>query len=296
MGRITKKISSSTAAWVALLLLILFVSGLTIGCSRGARHRVLSFFFDDVPPLDQTEDSSAADSLKLAALSERIHPDSAAVVQPTWSFHPTSEKRECTSCHDREQSFRLFDEPKNLCVSCHDQADAIVVHAPVEAGACVDCHNPHGSKNPRMLVEIDEALCFQCHNKEEVKPAEAVSLHTPVEAGNCLDCHNPHGTKNPSMLVEAPETLCFECHDVEHIKPSSNMYIHAPVEADACLDCHDPHGTQNPRMLVEAGQDLCFQCHDQEDIKSSESHEGIEDMVCYECHDPHNADNEYFIR
>ncbi|MFQ6114445.1 MAG: cytochrome c3 family protein [bacterium] len=245
MGRITKKISSSTAAWVALLLLILFVSGLTIGCSRGARHRVLSFFFDDVPPLDQTEDSSAADSLKLAALSERIHPDSAPLVQPTWSFHPTSEKRECTSCHDREQSFRLIDEPETLCLTCHGQADADVVHAPVEAGDCIACHNPHGTKNPYMLVALEDALCFQCHDQEEVKP-DTKYLHAPVEAGNCLDCHDPHGTKNRHLLVEPGQSLCFQCHYEEDVKSSE---AHEAIDDMACYECHDPHNADNEYFI-----------------------------------------------
>ncbi len=208
------------------------------GCSRTARHRVLTFFFDEVPSMDSAKYSVRADSLAIPALTAEIHSDSLLVANSTWFFHPLLNKKECMSCHDITASFRLFQEPENLCVNCHNQAKAAVVHAPVEEGACGECHAPHGSKNAHMLIETGAELCFQCHDDEEVKPVAASSLHTPVASGDCIECHNPHGSENPQMLLAVADELCFKCHNKEKIKTSET---HTDIGETKCDECHNPH-------------------------------------------------------
>lgn len=244
--QITKKIPAIPQIWTVLLLLFLMVSILTLGCSRSARHSMLDFFFDGVPPLEDAENVTASDSLDQTNLTSTIPSDSTISKIPQWTFHPKLESNECMTCHDQEQSFRLFDEPESLCVSCHDQADAAVVHAPVEAGTCTDCHNPHGSKNLYLLIETKDKLCFQCHDEEEVKPSGAEYIHEPVEAGACTDCHNPHSTTNPYMLVESGQALCFKCHDAAKI---TSIETHEGIEEMACYECHDPHNAENQYFI-----------------------------------------------
>ncbi|MFQ5752284.1 MAG: cytochrome c3 family protein [bacterium] len=217
-----------------------------MGCSRSARHGLLNFFFDDVPPLEESEDKAIADSLAQLNLTQETRTDSAIATDPIWSFHPAAEKKECTTCHDQKQSFSLFEEPENLCVSCHDQADATVVHAPVEEGDCVACHNPHGSKYPHLLIYKEVTLCFQCHDEEELKPTNAKYIHEPVESGACTTCHNPHGTINPYMLVEPGKKLCLQCHDAEGV---NFLETHAGLEEMVCYECHDPHKSDNEFLI-----------------------------------------------
>lgn len=194
MYPITKKISSTAEIRTVLLLFFLIVSSLAVGCSRATRHRIESFFFDGVPPLEET---ATVDSLEHMNLAHETQVDSTVAKAPTWSFHPASETNECKTCHDKQLSFRLIAEPDVLCSSCHDQAEGEFIHAPVEAGDCTDCHNPHGTKNPPLLTLAGQELCFQCHDEEDVKSAEA---HEGIGDTVCYECHDPHNADNEYFI------------------------------------------------------------------------------------------------
>lgn len=182
-----------------LLLLSLFI-GLSAACSPTARRRMLNIFFDGVPPLEQPKAANAADTLQHATGAEGMLPDTTTVIQPVFSFHPKLENSECKPCHDIGQSFRLYDEPEELCFKCHNQAGASQVHAPVEEGACTECHDPHGTKTPALLIENSNDLCYQCHDESDILPSDAKSTHAPVADGKCWQCHNPHSADNQYFL------------------------------------------------------------------------------------------------
>lgn len=193
----TQKNSSITEIWTVLLLFFLIVIGFTVGCSRATRHHIQSFFFDGVPPLEETESRAMVDSLEQMNLTHKTEVDSTIAKTPTWSFHPAPEKNECKTCHDKQQSFRLIAEPEVLCSSCHEQAEGTFIHAPVEAGECTVCHNPHGTKTPQLLTIAGQELCFQCHDEEELKSAEA---HEGLGDTVCYECHDPHNADNEYLI------------------------------------------------------------------------------------------------
>ncbi len=183
--------TSSPGRRLMYWLMLLFVGALWLGCSRQTRHRVLSFFFDGVPPLEEASSAALEDSLRQQEADAGVKTDTTASQQPAWSFHPALEENECATCHDPDQSYRLLAEPEELCLTCHDdKTDAENVHPPVEMGECLECHNPHGTRNPHFLVKVGQALCFQCHDADEVKSSET---HEGIEDEACYDCHDPHG-------------------------------------------------------------------------------------------------------
>jgi predicted CXXCH cytochrome family protein len=182
---------SGLRLWFAFWVTLLFVGMMFQGCSRATRHRILSFFFDGVPPLEEPGATNAMDSLQEEAETVEVDADTTAPEQSAWSSHPALEDSQCATCHDPDQSYRLMEEPESLCLTCHDdKTENDYVHAPVDAGECLECHNPHGTQNPSLLVLTGQELCFQCHDAVDIKSSET---HEGIEDTACYECHDPHG-------------------------------------------------------------------------------------------------------
>jgi len=96
------------------------------------------------------------------------------------SAHQSAQLR-CTSCHtihskedpvakvDVRPNVVFKDNQSAVCFQCHQEQRAMgyrLSHHPVTEGkiACSDCHNPHGSMAPKLLVKptLNET-CYQCH-------------------------------------------------------------------------------------------------------------------------------------
>jgi predicted CXXCH cytochrome family protein len=168
-----------------LVITLWAVAGLGLpGCTAGSSHRVLSFFFDGVPPLAPAPAPAPAPG-----------PDGGAAQQGTathagnFSKHAPFAKKQCDECHITGTNNLVAPVPE-LCFRCHkfELAKKRYVHAPVVSGFCRLCHDPHNSRNPFLLVIKPEELCYYCHNAEDVYRSAA---HRDREEP-CLKCHNPH--------------------------------------------------------------------------------------------------------
>jgi len=86
--------------------------------------------------------------------------------------HPVPEGHmNCVQCHDphgrdilKPAGGPAMARLNENCATCHrEQAKPVVyIHEAMREG-CVACHQPHGSINPKMLVERDNNLCLKCH-------------------------------------------------------------------------------------------------------------------------------------
>lgn len=175
-----------------------------------------------------------------------------------------------------------------VCLGCHDLGDALearVQHAPVEAGECSACHNPHVARYKKLLRERPGPLCANCH--EDVQKLDRQSVHQPVAEGRCADCHRPHGSDHAGLLVEASENLCLQCHE-EITAWKERKVQHVPFARGRCSTCHDPHSSDSPGLLTRDGAGLCASCH-QMNASLRRKHQGypIERASCHQCHDPH---------
>ena len=173
----------------------------------------------------------------------------------------------CSTCHQvhspTDAVLNKVTQPE-VCETCHKTQRAqfrrISTH-PVQAGemGCSDCHNPHGSTGPKLLVKnsVNET-CMTCHQQQRAEFSKR--SHMPVLEGKmtCVDCHNPHGSTSKSLLkADSVNEACYQCHAE---KRGPFLWEHSPV-VDDCTNCHTPHGSTNPPLLTQRVPFLCQDCH-----------------------------------
>jgi DmsE family decaheme c-type cytochrome len=165
----------------------------------------------------------------------------------------------CTSCHQvhtAHDKVRDKATQAEVCFTCHKEQRAQVNRPsrhPIREGmiACSDCHNPHGSAGPSMMVRDNvNDTCYTCHME---KRGPFVRTHQPVQE-NCAICHNPHGTTTPNLLKQRPPFLCQQCHEPTshrgNVGSLTGTSTSANTLARGCLNCHtNIHGTNNPANI-----------------------------------------------
>jgi predicted CXXCH cytochrome family protein len=136
------------------------------------------------------------------------------------SHHPLPEGKllcsDCHSLHPTKTSFKDvgantkdgFDKPaakrtglgKQMCVTCHTNhaGPFIFEHDPVAGNTgegCVECHDPHGSHNPKLLNGFSRGLCAKCHT-------EKLAGHFPGRTCWSAGCHVAvHGSNSSPRLL-----------------------------------------------------------------------------------------------
>jgi len=173
-----------------------------LGCSREARHRVLVFFYDGVPPLDAedvdvVEAVGESDTEPLASEDQTLP----RVVRPGGIFrHPHYTTKLCSSCHDSGASL-LKTVREGLCQTCHFQKPEEkkkYLHGPVAVNGCLVCHRHHTSQYPKILVTEAQTLCLECHPTEELTTDK---YHATMDKERCIECHDPHGGDDRFFLL-----------------------------------------------------------------------------------------------
>jgi len=155
----------------------------------------------------------------------------------------------------------LKNQPPELCLQCHPMRRAQLQrssHMPFREGkvTCTSCHNPHGTANPKQLIQSTvNQNCYSCHAERR---GPFLWEHPPV-LENCGNCHEPHGSTNPQLLRMRTPKLCQQCHnDGQHratayanVMPSAGNRTPAGfnnrVVNRACANCHARiHGSNHP--------------------------------------------------
>lgn len=132
-----------------------------------------------------------------------------------YSHHPVREgKVVCSDCHNPHGSpgdTKLLKEftINETCYNCHAEKRGPVMweHQPVREN-CVICHNPHGSNQPRLMVEQMNFLCASCHTGESNNSGAAFGGH------GSIPFRGPGSTKFNSAL--ANQRQCLNCHSQIH--------------------------------------------------------------------------------
>jgi DmsE family decaheme c-type cytochrome len=166
----------------------------------------------------------------------------------------------CTSCHQMHTGQdKATHRPQvaEMCMNCHKEKRAQITRPsrhPILEGkvVCTDCHNPHGSAGPKLMVKdsVNET-CYPCHMEYR---GPFLWNHMPVRE-DCSLCHNPHGTVTSNLLKQRAPFLCQQCHEPNSHRgnfPGINTTAANTAGAGAltlgrgCLNCHtNIHGGNN---------------------------------------------------
>jgi DmsE family decaheme c-type cytochrome len=169
----------------------------------------------------------------------------------------------CTNCHQvhtpDDPVLNKVTQPE-VCFRCHQtqraQTHRISTH-PIAAGkmGCSDCHNPHGSTGPRLMLKgsINET-CYTCHAERR---GPFLWEHSPVSE-DCTNCHTPHGSNNAALLKARTPWLCQECHSADHSGPI-NSGANLPGGMATTINGLLPLGNQAPRAQTNGRN--CLSCH-----------------------------------
>lgn len=162
---------------------------LMTSCDPTARYRVLSFFFDGVPPPQVAGEGQEQPT---------EGPGSGAELRKvTFREHGPYGAKLCTACHESAASGRFVVARDQLCFRCHEfQVDKKYVHGPLSSGGCTACHDPHSSRYRYLLVAEGDSFCLRCHDRDAVA---SVGAHGGLPEG-CTACHDPHMSDNKYLL------------------------------------------------------------------------------------------------
>ena len=315
---------------VALLVAGFFLLvAVPFACSKSAKHSVLSFFFDGVPPPESDEDK---------LLGEDSDPNgdgtgTASKKPKIISSHPPHTDRKCNECHDMGGSFQILSSDDS-CRSCHEDhffyKDSDWVHAPAATGDCSLCHKGHESQYRALLTDSQTDLCLGCHNPdilmqpyhEAAKVQECSTCHDPHFSGNRLlladsetyrrsrvtkamiqSTHEPweqrkcdvcHESEGFQQVFEGIDTVCLSCHKKVQ-DTAKREKLHAPVRQGKCSLCHAPHESAKPNLVRRTGETICYTCHKPKEISGS-NHPRIHRADCLICHAGHSSPREHLLK
>jgi predicted CXXCH cytochrome family protein len=184
---------------------------------------------------------------------------------------------------------------KQLCVSCHaesiGQVTSAHMHAPVAAGDCTSCHDPHGSPFRYFLPAERNGVCLKCH--ADVAEALGQSVQHGPAVQSCTLCHDPHAARFPFQLRASVNTVCLACHlePASDDVPADHPALFGRAAADARplmtpaqkirLDATRRAGHPNVRHPVEGPVDP--------NAKGRS-------LTCSSCHNPHGTAGDKLLR
>jgi len=195
--------------------------------------------------------------------------------------HAAVTEGKCTECHPKPTSLKTKKKTTQLCRECHkDMVDQTFtkkrVHWPLlDKVGCVHCHDPHATKEQKLLKGSIADVCGSCHDDTvqlqewSIKNPKNERLCEPIKKGNCIVCHSPHAADNVLLIREQDITsdLCGRCHEWEthstHPIGEKLIDIRAKNLSLTCLSCHNACGTKNNPAMLTFGttHELCIQCH-----------------------------------
>ncbi|KKL17633.1 hypothetical protein LCGC14_2483600 [marine sediment metagenome] len=189
-----------------MILLALAVLSATLhpGCHAKARYRVLSFFFDGVPPPGQKRKSGGPGT------PGQPRSPGAGPAQPIIaSYHkPYGDSVKCANCHDANAPMKTRETTLKACRRCHaphfqrDPSDW--VHGPVAVDDCLFCHKGHESEYRSLLTAAPRELCLRCHDAGALLGRP---YHRDLGKQTCSTCHDPHFAGNRLLLADGNTRL-----------------------------------------------------------------------------------------
>ena len=175
-----------------------------------------------------------------------------------------------------------------LCVSCHQETGKRLEqahrHAPVAAGRCTACHDPHGSPFKFQLADEGSRACVRCH--EDIGQALAQShVHAPAAAA-CSICHDAHAGSHPGQMKAAANVVCLACHLEKTSPPPAAdpraLFGRMPADGDRLI-------AAAPRVALDTSLRAGHPTIGHPVDGRRDPAEPTRDLRCTSCHNPHGA-------
>ncbi len=200
-----------------IFICLLIITGLVciVSCDKAKKHRVLTFFFDGVPPLWDPNAIQDPNSKALPVTAGRRR--AAAGSDHGWT------KEDCSICHgekaDYSSSSKLASQVPGLCYQCHEDESMSqrYMHGPVAKGDCLFCHDPHRSGHQYLLNYSAPELCLRCHNREALEAID--HLVEPIYS-KCLECHAGHSSPGRFLLRSNQQDQPVEVMEPNSVVPA----------------------------------------------------------------------------
>ena len=287
---------AASARLITVAAAVLLLGLAAAGCSPVTRYRVLSFFFDGVPPpkgmkveVPLPEPSKAGGPQEQETGDRSIAPPPKPPPAPR-SVHAPYRTRACSACHTATESFNIPAPVGKLCGQCHQPYVRFQptewAHGPVAAQDCSVCHLPHRSDQQSLLTAAEPDLCFTCHDASRIR---ASAYHQAAGDQACSLCHDPHWSGNRLLLANAA-TYARRGQPTE---PAPSP--HAAWSKQDCAKCHM---AENSNVPIEGVDAVCLTCHAnvQNAESSSKMHRPVSQGQCTLCHTPHNSPRPHLIK
>lgn len=138
-------------------------------------------------------------------------------------IHFIEDNGDCHFCHGvcvADHEHIVFTVKSNgLCQSCHIDIDNDPLKGPDHRTLlCINCHNPHGSKNEYSFKETVIDLCTgKCHVRKNLGLShpignDIIDINTKTLLTCISSCHSNHRPCEGKMLQLASLELCDQCH------------------------------------------------------------------------------------
>jgi len=275
-----------------LMLLITALAAQPLSVAQGSRQAARVAASPEHPPV-AAGDGAACTGCHVEITAERVmHGPVAAGTCSTCHVVRTSDGRRRVTLKGGGSSR----DTTKLCVTCHEEiGDRLKLkhrHAPVAAGHCTACHDPHGSPFRFQLPAEGNAACVTCH--QDIAEALArPQVHAPA-AASCQICHDPHAGAHPSQLRARGNTVCLACH------------FDAPVNGTAvdAASLFGRHRADSVAQLVANGPRILLDASlvsghptigHPVDARRDPNQKG-QTLGCASCHNPHGSTGAKLLR
>ena len=180
------------------------------------------------------------------------------------------------------------------------------------AGACVNCHNPHGVRlngktTGSMLYKNEEDLCYRCHNAttpntasgDNVQARFQMTTHHKISDTDQLGPDGIPGTADDSKVE------CSDCHDphtiTEKLMGFKNVsdaggrrVVPVATDQDFCLKCHSSNPPQRVKFPQQGNWDKSLfdsSAHGNplKRYKGFGNYSNGVKYACKVCHNPHGS-------
>jgi len=212
----------------------------------------------------------------------------------------------CTTCHAPVESGgrrriglargARSGDTRQLCISCHEDVGTRLksahLHAPVAAGDCTACHDPHGSEFRYQLPVEGNQACLTCHEDVAAAMTQAVK-HSPALA-RCTLCHDAHASGQPSQLRADANVVCLACH----VEVGARQRAAGPADVfgKSAATTHGHLADTAPRIRLDAAMLRGHPTLGHPVAAGKDPLRPGRTFTCASCHNPHGASARGLLR